>query len=86
MSDKRVILRNYEGGIFQFPEVEGNRLSVCPPSCKMCEDYPHLESKEGVAAVLSGRKMCLTPEGTLREARRKAYHKETKHSPKCDDF
>jgi hypothetical protein len=52
----------------------------------MCEDFPHLESKEGVAAVLSGRKMCLTPEGTLREARRKAYHKETKHSPKCDDF
>ncbi len=85
MSDKRWILRNYEGGIFQFPEVEGDRESKCPPGCKMCKDYSNVESDEGVAAVLSGKKMCLTPEGTLREARRKAIKKES-HGSKCDPF
>ena len=88
MSDKRVVLRNYEGGIFSFPEVSGDRVSKCPPSCKMCEDYSYLESKEGVAGVLSGKKMCLMPEGTLREQRRKAYAKSgsKEHLPvrKCD--
>jgi lysine 2,3-aminomutase len=78
MSDKRVVLRNYEGGIFSFPEVPGDRVSKCPPSCKMCEDYEYLESKEGVAGVLSGRKMCLVPEGTMREQRRKGYEKARK--------
>ncbi len=75
MSDKRVVLRNYEGGIFQFPEVPGDRVSKCPSNCKMCDDYKTLESNTGVAAVLSGKKMCLIPEGTLREARRKSYGK-----------
>jgi hypothetical protein len=41
----------------------------------MCEDYSEVESKEGVAGVLSGKKMCLVPQGTLRETRRKAYKK-----------
>ena len=83
MSDKRWILRNYEGGTFQFPEVEGDRMSKCPPSCKMCEDYEHVESKEGVAAVLSGRMLCLIPEGTARTERRKTYG--GKQAPKCTD-
>jgi len=78
MSDKRVVLRNYEGGIFEFPEVEGDRISRCPPACKMCKDYPELESG-GVASVLSGRKMALIPEGTLREERRKQYAKKPGH-------
>jgi len=47
MSDKRVVLRNYEGGIFTYPEPK-ERVSVCPPTCKMCEDYSKVESKEGV--------------------------------------
>lgn len=51
-------------------------MSVCPPTCKLCEKYANVESKEGVAGVLSGRKMCLVPEGTLREARRKAIQKK----------
>jgi lysine 2,3-aminomutase len=84
-SDTRVVLRNYEGGIFQFPEVEGDRVSKCPPGCKMCEEYPHLAS-DGVAAVASGKKMCLIPEGTLREERRKAYKKGgQKCGAKCTD-
>jgi len=75
MSDKRVVLRNYEGGIFTYPQPK-ERVSVCPPTCKMCEDYSKVESKEGVAGVLSGHKMCLIPQGTLRESRRKAYAKK----------
>ena len=85
MSDKRVILRNYEGGIFQFPEVEGDRVSRCPPACRLCETHKYLESKEGVAGVLSGKKLCLIPEGTMRAERRKAYGKEDKAS-KCTNF
>ncbi len=75
MSDKRVVIRNYEGGTFSYPQPK-NRVSVCPPTCKMCDDYSNVESREGVAAVLSGRKMSLIPEGTPREARRKAYKKK----------
>ena len=77
MSDKKVILRNYEGGTFSYPEPK-ERISDCPPTCRMCEDYSSVESKEGVAGVLSGRKMCLVPEGSLRAARRKEYRKKKK--------
>lgn len=75
MSDKRVVLRNYEGGIFSYPQPK-DRVSVCPPTCKLCEDYSKVESKEGVAGVLSGHKMCLIPQGSLRESRRKSYSKK----------
>ena len=83
MSDKRVILRNYEGGIFQFPEVEGDRTSRCPSGCTLCKDLSHLESTEGVAGVLSGKKLCLIPEGTMRAERRRGYDK--KKPPKCGE-
>ncbi|OGS55249.1 MAG: lysine 2,3-aminomutase [Euryarchaeota archaeon RBG_19FT_COMBO_56_21] len=75
MSDKKVVLRNYEGGTFSYPQPK-DRLSICPPNCKMCEDYSKVESREGVAGVLSGRKMCLIPEGSLREARREKIKKK----------
>jgi lysine 2,3-aminomutase len=75
MSDKRVVLRNYEGGTFSYPQPK-DRTSVCPPTCKGCEDYANVESREGVAGVLSGKKMCLVPEGTLRETRRRAIKKK----------
>ncbi len=75
MSDKRVVLRNYEGGTFTYPQPK-DRSSTCPPNCSMCEDYASIESKEGVAGVLSGKRMCLVPQGTLRETRRKAYSKK----------
>ena len=72
MSDKRVVVRNYEGGTFQYPEPK-DRVSVCPPTCTICKDYSKLESKEGVAGVLSGDKFALIPEGSARAARRKTY-------------
>lgn len=77
MSDKKVVLRNYEGGTFSYPQPR-DRISVCPPTCRLCEDYAGVESKEGVAGVLSGQKMCLVPAGTLRETRRKAIKKRGK--------
>jgi hypothetical protein len=52
----------------------------------MCKDFETLESNEGVAAVLSGKKMCLVPEGTQREARRKEIKKDQKHRHECDPF
>ena len=75
MSDKKVILRNYEGGTFMYPQPK-DRVSVCPTSCKMCDDYSKVASKEGVAGVLAGEKLCLIPEGSLRETRRKAIKKK----------
>jgi len=75
MSDKKVVVRNYEGGMFSYPQPK-DRVSVCPPTCKLCEKYSNLESTEGVAGVLAGKKMCLIPEGTLREARRKTIQKK----------
>ena len=72
MSDKRVVLRNYEGGTFQYPEPR-DRVSVCPPTCRMCEDHPEVESTEGVAGVLSGKKFALVPEGSARARRRDSY-------------
>ena len=83
MSDKRVILRNYEGGIFQFPEVEGDRVSKCPPGCKLCETYEHLESKDGVAGVLSGQEAVPHTRGDDEGERRKAVRKEDKKPSKC---
>ncbi len=74
MSDKRIVLRNYEGGTFQYPEPK-DRVSTCPPTCKMCKDYSNIESKEGVAGVLSGNKFALIPEGNARAERRKHYDK-----------
>lgn len=74
MSDKKVVLRNYEGGTFTYPQPK-DRVSVCPPTCKGCDDWSNIESKEGVAGVLSGHKMCLVPEGTMREKRRKVIQK-----------
>jgi lysine 2,3-aminomutase len=75
MSDKKVVLRNYEGGTFSYPQPK-DRVSVCPPTCKGCDDWSDIESKEGVAGVLSGENMCLVPEGSLREKRRKAIRKK----------
>ncbi len=75
MSDKKVVLRNYEGGMFSYPEAK-DRISTCPPTCKTCEEYAELESREGVAGVLSGEKLCIVPEGSARAKRRAQYGKK----------
>jgi lysine 2,3-aminomutase len=75
MSDKRVVVRNYEGGTFQYIEPK-DRISVCPPTCRLCEDYSKVASKEGVAGVLSGDKFALIPEGSARAKRRQDFAKK----------
>jgi len=72
MSDRRVVLRNYEGGTFAYPEAR-DRASACPSTCALCEDCAELESKEGVAGLLAGKKLCLVPEDSARARRRKGY-------------
>jgi hypothetical protein len=42
----------------------------------MCEDYSKVESEEGVAGVLSGKKFALIPEGSARAKRREDFAKK----------
>jgi len=68
-SDKRIVLRNYEGGIFSYrePDVPPTK---CPDQCERCQADARA-SREGVAGVLSGRRRSITPQDTLRERRRR---------------
>ena len=68
-SDKKVVIRNYEGGIFSYPEPD-IPPSACPDHCVHCQTDA-LTSREGVAGILGGRRSYLVPEGTLREKRRR---------------
>jgi len=61
MGEGKVVVRNYEGGIFVYHEPR-NYKSSCQ------EDFIETErrSDEGVASLLSGKKRYLVPEGTKR--------------------
>lgn len=61
MGEGKVVVRNYEGGIFVYHEPR-NYKSSCQ------EDFIEIErrSDEGVASLLSGKKRYLVPEGTKR--------------------
>jgi lysine 2,3-aminomutase len=67
-SDKTVVVRNYEGGIFSYPEPDVPP-SACPDACVHCQTS-ELASREGVAGILARRQDQLVPAGTLREKRR----------------
>ncbi len=69
-SDKKVVIRNYEGGIFSYPEPD-IPPSACPDRCIHCQTDERA-SREGVAGILGGQRSSLVPEGTLREKRRRA--------------
>ena len=69
-SDKKIVLRNYEGGIFSYPEPDVPP-SPCPDECPACQADANA-SKEGVAGILAGERGHLLPPGTLREKRRSA--------------
>ena len=66
MNDKRIVLRNYEGGLFTYPEPDVPSTR-CPDACPACQASAE---GEGVAALLDGRRDHLVPPGTLREKRR----------------
>ena len=69
-SDKKIVLRNYEGGIFSYPEPDVPP-SACPDECPACRTDERA-SREGVAGILAGEHGHLLPPGTLREKRRSA--------------
>ena len=68
-SDKKVVIRNYEGGMFSYPEPD-IPPSACPDHCVHCQNDERA-SREGVAGILGGQHSSLVPEGTLREKRRR---------------
>jgi lysine 2,3-aminomutase len=68
-SDKKVVLRNFEGGIFSYPEPDVPP-SACPDRCVHCQEDAHA-SREGVAGILANRKSMIVPPDTERERRRK---------------
>lgn len=70
-TDDRVILRNYEGGFFSYPEPK-NRLSVCPEEAKS-------KIREGVASLMEGQVPALMPVNNKRMERRKRW----KHEDEC---
>ncbi len=69
MSDKKVVLRNYEGGLFSYPEPD-IPPSACPDRCVHCQEDERA-SREGVAGILANRAERIVPAGTLREKRRR---------------
>ena len=64
-SDKRVILRNYEGVITTYTQPE-NIYSDC--WCELCK-AAEFEPLDGVARLLLGKKVCLEPAGLKRTLR-----------------
>lgn len=69
LSDRKVILRNYEGGIFSYTEPI-DKISYCPENCDLCEKEPYLESKDGPASILSGKRLLIEPIESQRIKRR----------------
>ena len=68
MSDKTVILRNYEGGIFAYHETENRKSThVCG---KMCMEEKEKTSREGLVRLYEGKDISLIPGGTYRELRK----------------
>jgi lysine 2,3-aminomutase len=66
MSDKRVVLRNYEGVITTYTEPTGY-VSSCE-GCEYCEDDAY-KPIDGVAKLLNGGKLTLEPANLMRTRR-----------------
>ncbi len=66
MSDKRVVLRNYEGVITTYTEPTGY-VSSCG-GCEYCADDAY-KPIDGVAKLLNGEKLTLEPAGLMRTRR-----------------
>jgi len=65
-SDRRLVLRNYEGVITTYTQPD-NVFSDCG-KCHIC-DRESLKPLDGVAKLLSGEKLTLEPEGLIRRKR-----------------
>lgn len=71
MSDKKVILRNFEGIICSYTEPD-DRSSNCQ-DCGICDKYRNLGSKAGLAKLFSDKKLSLIPQDNNRDKRRNEY-------------
>jgi len=68
MSDRKVILRNYEGTFTTYTEPE-DKISHCPEHCAgFCERQRAL-SREGMIPLFEGERVALQPETTARKRR-----------------
>lgn len=77
MSDRKVVLRNYEGGFFSYTEPE-DKLSKCPKNCDLCIKEKNLISKDGPASILSGERLLIEPPDSERIKRRNGYYSKIK--------
>jgi lysine 2,3-aminomutase len=73
-NDRRVALRNYEGVISVYTEPEPSE-GVCPDEAELRREFPGLENREGVGALLRGSRVSITPAGLERQRRSKLYKK-----------
>ncbi len=73
-SDRRVILRNYEGVISVYTEPEAAK-GGCPDEDALRKEFPYLENREGTSVLLRGEKISIGPTGLERHQRSKKYKK-----------
>lgn len=66
-TDKRIILRNYEGVITTYTQPD-SYTQHDKAHCEFCRDRNNLP-KSGVSALLDGEQLCLTPQGLVRAKR-----------------
>lgn len=66
-TDKRIILRNYEGVITTYTQPD-NYTHHDKEHCEFCQDRDNLP-QSGVSALLEGEQLCLIPEGLMRAKR-----------------
>jgi lysine 2,3-aminomutase len=64
-SDRRLILRNYEGMITTYTQPK-ETVSGSYETCEICND-PNLKSDEGIARLLNGDQLFLIPENLRRK-------------------
>jgi len=77
MSDKRVILRNYEGVFTTYTEPE-DKISRCPANCAaFCEKQKKL-SREGLIPLFEGDRVSLEPASLARRERAAAREQRQK--------
>ena len=68
MSDRKVILRNYEGTFTTYTEPE-DKISRCPEGCARICDRQKGFSREGMIPLFEGDRVSLQPETTARKRR-----------------
>ncbi|MCJ7643978.1 MAG: lysine 2,3-aminomutase, partial [Candidatus Aminicenantes bacterium] len=73
-NDRRVVLRNYEGVISVYTEPEPSE-GGCPDEDELRREFPGLENREGVGALLRGGRISIAPAGLERQSRSHLYKK-----------